>query len=57
MIIGEETGIAAAMAAESKIAPRDLPVRDLQRALLDKGYYLGDAERRRALGFADQEST
>ena len=48
--MGEAGGIAAALAAEADIAPRDINVRELQRRLLTSGFYLGDADRLRELG-------
>ena len=48
--MGEVGGIAAAMAAAENIPPRKIDVKALQRTLLRKGYYLGDAQRLSALG-------
>ena len=47
--MGEAGGIAAALAAKSGVTPRRLDVKALQAKLLAAGYYLGDAERLKAL--------
>ena len=50
MMLGEAAGHAAAMAVATGVPPRDLPVRALQRVLLDEGFFLGEPERLKALG-------
>jgi len=50
MHMGEAAGTAAALSAEHGVTPRQLDVRQLQEALLDVGYYLGDTKRLRELG-------
>ena len=45
MTMGEAAGIAAAMAANQSIFPREINVRSLQRKLVDSGVYLGDQSR------------
>ena len=50
--MGEVGGIAAALAAKAGVAPRNIDVKALQRELLKRGYYLGDAQRLAALGLA-----
>jgi len=50
MVLGQAAGAAAALAAREGTPPRHLDVRVLQRALLDKGVYLGSQERLEALG-------
>ena len=48
--MGEAGGLAAAMAAEGKIVPREINIKALQRRLLDSGFYLGDQGRLKELG-------
>ena len=50
MHAGEIGGIAAALAAKKRVTPKALDVKTLQRTLLRRGYYLGDAARLRELG-------
>jgi hypothetical protein len=50
MVMGEVTGIAAALSAKAGVRPRDLDVRVLQWALLDTGFHLGDRHRLKELG-------
>ena len=45
MIIGEAAGIAAALCAKNYFSPANLPIRLLQKELLQKGVYLGDSDR------------
>jgi len=52
MHMGQAGGVAAALAARASIGPRRLPIRELQRALLREGFYLGDQGRLRELGLA-----
>lgn len=52
MHMGQAGGVAAALAARASIGPRWLPIRELQRALLREGFYLGDQGRLRELGLA-----
>jgi hypothetical protein len=47
--MGEAGGIAAALAAKAGVTPRKLDVKALQTKLLAAGYYLGDAQRLKAL--------
>ena len=49
-VMGEACGIAAAMSAANGIAPRELDRKQLQDALLDAGFYLGDRHRLKELG-------
>ena len=49
-VMGEAGGIAAAMAAEQDVSPRDLDVKELQGRLLDAGFHLGDRHRLKELG-------
>jgi len=51
--MGEACGTAAALCVRKKVAPRDLDVRELQRVLLDSGFYLGDDGRLRELGLGE----
>jgi hypothetical protein len=50
MHMGEAGGTAAAIASRSGVHPRDIDVKQLQRALLDGGYHLGDDDRLSELG-------
>jgi hypothetical protein len=52
MTLGQAAGVAAALCARNRVAPRSLDVRTLQRALLKQGVYLGDEQRLRTLGLA-----
>ena len=49
-VMGEAAGIAAAMAFRKGVAPRAVEIRELQGALLDAGFYLGDRYRLKELG-------
>jgi hypothetical protein len=51
-VMGQACGIAAALAVKAGIVPRDLPVRELQAALLDAGFYLGNRQRLGGLGLS-----
>ena len=53
MQLGEATGVAAALAVQDGVAPRDIDVKKLQRHLLGQGYFLGDEARLAELGLAD----
>jgi hypothetical protein len=48
--MGQAGGTAAAIAARSGLSPGEIDVRELQRALLDAGFYLGDRKRLAELG-------
>ena len=48
--MGQAGGTAAALAAKGHTSPRDLDVKELQSALLDSGFYLGDRSRLKELG-------
>jgi hypothetical protein len=48
--MGEVGGIAAAMAVKQRVSPGKIDVKALQRELLKRGYYLGDAQRLASLG-------
>ena len=50
MQLGEAAGVAAAIAVQDNVAPRDLEVKKLQRHLLQQGFYLGDQARLAELG-------
>jgi hypothetical protein len=52
MMLGQAAGVAAAFAAADGVCPRELPIRRLQRAMLEEGYFLGDETRLRELGLA-----
>ena len=41
MVVGQASGVAAALAAQEGVAPRELDVRALQRVLLEQGVNLG----------------
>lgn len=49
-VMGEACGVAAAMSAAKGIAPKQLDCKQLQDALLDAGFYLGDRHRLKELG-------
>ncbi len=48
--MGQAGGTAAALSAKSGIRVRDLKVKELQKKLLEAGFYLGDEGRLKALG-------
>jgi hypothetical protein len=48
--MGQVGGIAAALAAKQGTTPRKLNVKQLQRKLLEAGFYLGDEARLKQLG-------
>jgi len=50
MHMGQAGGTAAAVAVRSNQTPRQLDVKDLQWALLEDGFYLGDRSRLKELG-------
>ena len=50
MIMGGIVGKAAAMSAAAGCTPKQLRIRELQRQLVDDGYYLGDGARLAELG-------
>jgi len=52
MMLGQATGVAAAMCATEGVCPRHLDVRKLQRALLAEGFPFGDEARLQELGLA-----
>ncbi|QQX89544.1 FAD-dependent oxidoreductase (plasmid) [Cupriavidus necator] len=45
-VMGQAAGTAAAMAVHSSISPHDIDVKDLQRALIEQGAFLGNEERK-----------
>ncbi len=49
-VLGQAGGVAAALAARGHTAPRRLPIRDLQKALLAQNVYLGPQQRLTELG-------
>jgi hypothetical protein len=49
MYMGQAAGTAAAMAARASISPRDIDIRQLQKRLLEAGFFLGDNARLREL--------
>ena len=50
MICGQAAGVASALAASSGVASADVPIREMQAALLEQGAYLGDGPRLKSLG-------
>lgn len=52
MHMGQAAGTAAALAVKAGVQPRHLDIKDLQRHLLEAGFYLGDEARLRELGVA-----
>jgi len=51
-MVGQATGVAAALGAKSGISATDVPIRDTQRALAKQGVRLGTPERVKQLGLA-----
>ena len=49
-VLGQAGGVAAAVAARTGIAPRDVAIREVQRALLAQNVYLGEPDRLAELG-------
>jgi len=47
--MGQAGGTAAALSAKKNTSPKDIPVKELQRALLSAGFYLGDKARLKEL--------
>jgi len=43
--MGQVGGTAAALCSKNGVSPRELDVKELQRTLLDQGFYLGNLER------------
>ena len=52
MICGQAAGAAAALAARDRLNIADMPIRQVQKQLLQQGVYLGDSRRLAALGLA-----
>jgi hypothetical protein len=50
--MGQVGGAAAALSVQHEVSPRELPVKELQKYLLDEGYYLGDRKRLEQLSLA-----
>ncbi len=50
MLLGEATGVAAAMSVKAGVQPRHLDVKQLQKELLKRGFPLGDKARLAELG-------
>jgi len=50
MYMGQAGGIAAAMCVQSGIEPRKVNIKELQKKLLEAGFYLGDKQRLTQLG-------
>ena len=50
MVCGQAAGVACALGARDGVGPGSLPVRNIQRKLLEQGAYLGPPERVRSLG-------
>ena len=48
--LGEAAGVAAAMAVQDGVTPRNVNIKKLQRHLLSQGFYLGDEARLAELG-------
>lgn len=47
---GQAAGVAAAIASQKQLSPRELNVRDIQRELLKQGVFLGSDERLKQMG-------
>ena len=52
MVLGQAAGCAAALASARGVTPRNLAIRDLQKALIDQGVYLGSPDRLSSLGLS-----
>ena len=48
--MGQAGGTAAALSARNGVSPKELDVKELQRVLVDSGFYLGDLDRLQELG-------
>ena len=48
--MGQAGGTAAALTAKKDISPKELDIKELQRTLIDSGFYLGDLSRLQELG-------
>ena len=51
-VMGQACGTAAALAARKGVSPKQIDVKELQKLLLDAGFYLGDKQRLAELGLA-----
>ena len=49
-VFGQAAGVAAAIAARTGVGPRDVPIREVQAALLAQNVYLGEPDRLAELG-------
>jgi len=49
-VMGQACGTAAALAARQGVSPKEVDVKQLQRLLLEAGFYLGDEARLKELG-------
>ena len=49
-VMGEACGTAAALAVRKGVSPKNIDVKELQKLLLDAGFYLGDQQRLAELG-------
>ncbi len=54
MVMAQAGGTAAAMAAKENINPRNVNIKQLQKKLLQAGFYLGDEKRLAELGLRDE---
>jgi len=52
MVCGQATGVAAALAACRNVETAAVPIRDIQRGLLEQDAYLGTPERLKQLGLS-----
>jgi len=50
MVLGQAAGVASALAAREGTSPDALDVREVQRALIEQGAWLGEPQRLKALG-------
>ena len=50
MMCGQAAGVSSALSANSGVPPADVPIRDIQKVLLEQDVYLGGKDRLRELG-------
>ncbi len=50
MMLGEAAGRASALSVKNKVTPRNLPIKGLQKVLLDEGFFMGKTDRLSRLG-------
>jgi len=53
MLVGQSAGVIAGLSAQTGVSTQNLDIKDIQRALLKQGVYLGDEQRLKALHLCD----